>query len=348
MLLLFDELTNIYRTEASPFSMNSTLQDILKQNCSKSPITYRDFIETALYHPIHGYYTQTKQRVGRVSQADFYTSESLGKVFAELVLNAAQKLLKDKELSSYHFIEIGAEPEYSLLSQLEKHPFQQHSVIRQGNAIQINDEPIILFANEWLDALPFHRLIFSNGQWQEKGITLNPQGNLEETLLDKLSDPIQSFKDQLPNQTSNGYQIDFSPETQKAIQSIVDQKWTGLVMLFDYGKTWHEITSEMPNGSARTYFKHTQGTDLLDDPGNRDITFDICWDFIKEAFNTQKGIECQLQSQEAFFVNHAQDRIKDILQETQFTFSKDKQTLLELIHPANMGQKFQTLYALRK
>ena len=95
--------------------MNSTLQDILKQNCYKSTITYRDFIETALYHPILGYYTQTKQRVGRVSQADFYTSESLGKVFAELVLNAAQKLLKDKELSSYHFIEIGAEPEYSCL-----------------------------------------------------------------------------------------------------------------------------------------------------------------------------------------------------------------------------------------
>ena len=94
MLLLFDELTNIYRTEASPFSMNSTLQDILKQNCSKSPITYRDFIETALYHPIHGYYTQTKQRVGRVSQADFYTSESLGKVFAELVLNASTKTFK--------------------------------------------------------------------------------------------------------------------------------------------------------------------------------------------------------------------------------------------------------------
>ena len=348
MLLLFNELTNIYRTEASPFSMNLTLQDILKHNCTKSPITYRDFIETALYHPTHGYYTQTKQRVGRVSQADFYTSESLGKVFAELVLNAAQKLLKNNELSSYHFIEIGAEPEYSLLSQLEKNPFQQYSVIRQGAAIEINEEPIILFANEWLDALPFHRLIFLNGQWKEKGIILNSQGDLEETLLDKLSDPIQSFKNRLPNQASNEYQIDFSPETHKAIQAIVDQKWTGLVMLFDYGKTWHEITSEMPNGSARTYFKHTQGTDLLDDPGKCDITFDICWDFIKEAFNSQKRIECHLLSQEAFFVNHAQDRIKDILQETQFTFSKDKQTLLELIHPANMGQKFQTLYALRK
>ena len=94
---MFDELTNIYRTEASSFSMNSTLQDILKHKCSKSPITYRDFIETALYHPTHGYYTQTKQRVGRVSQADFYTSESLGKIFAELVLNSAQKLLKEAQ-----------------------------------------------------------------------------------------------------------------------------------------------------------------------------------------------------------------------------------------------------------
>ena len=109
-----------------------------------------------------------------------------------------------------------------------------------------------------------------------------------------------------------------------------------------------EITSEMPNGSARTYFKHTQGTDLLDDPGNRDITFDICWDFIKEAFNTQKGIECHLQSQEAFFVNHAKIELKIFYRRLNLLSLKDKQTLLELIHPANMGQKFQTLYALRK
>lgn len=328
--------------------MNSKLQDILKQACYKSPMTYRDFIDIVLYHPAHGYYIQKKQRVGRTSQTDFYTSESLGKVFTELVLDAAQNLLKNKDLSSYHFIEIGAEPESSLLSQVDEHPFIQESVIRQGDAIEINDEPIILFANEWLDALPFHRLIFLNGQWYEKAITLNSQDNLEETLLDKLSEPIQSISNRLPTEMINGYQMDISPETRNQIQSIVDQKWTGLVMLFDYGKTWNEISSEMPNGSARTYFKHKQGTDLLENPGNHDITFDICWDLIQETFDKNKTIQSQLHSQEAFFVNHSQNRIKEILNQTQFTFSRDKQTLLELIHPANMGQKFQTLHALRK
>lgn len=328
--------------------MNSKLLDILKQACSKSPMTYREFIEITLYQAEYGYYAQKKQRVGRSSQTDFYTSESLGTVFAELIINAAQNLLKNKDLSSYHFIEIGAEPESTLLGHLQEHPFKQQSVIRQSDPIKINDEPIILFANEWLDALPFHRLIFLNGQWYEKAITLNSKNQLEEILLEKLSSPIQLIAQRLPQKIDNGYQIDLSPETQSQIKAIVDQKWSGLVMLFDYGKTWNEITSHMPNGSARTYFKHKQGTDLLYNIGNCDITFDICWDFIQEPFDKDKKVQSHLQSQEAFFVNHAQDSIKTILSQTQFTFSERKQTLLELIHPANMGQKFQTFYALRK
>ena len=328
--------------------MNSKLQDILKQACSMSPMTYMDYIEIVLYHESYGYYTQKKQRVGRSTQTDFYTSESLGKVFAELVLNAAKNLLKKNDLSSYHFIEIGAEPQSSLLSQLDEHPFKKQSVIRKGDELKINNEPIILFANEWLDALPFHRLVYLNGQWYEKAVTLNTKDELEETLLEKLSPPIQSIAERLPTKVSNGYQIDLSPETQNQIQAISDKRWSGLVMLFDYGKTWNEIATQMPNGSARTYYKHKQGTDLLYEPGNCDITFDVCWDFIKEIFDKNKNTQSHLQSQEAFFVIHAQDRIKEILSQSQFTFSHTKQTLLELIHPANMGQKFQTFHAIRK
>ena len=349
LLFQFPKLTIIYRLEASPFSMNSELQDILKQACcNKSPMTYRDYIEIVLYHPTHGYYNQKKQRVGRSAHADFYTSESLGKVFAELIFNAAQNLLNNKDLSSYHFIEIGAEPNSSLLEQLPEHPFKKQTVIRNDDILKLENEPVIIFANEWLDALPFHRLVYLNGQWFEKAITLNDQDNLEETLLEELSNPIQSIANRFPTEALNGYQMDVSPESENQIQSIMEQRWSGLVMLFDYGKTWNEIATQMPNGSARTYCKHKQGTNLLDRPGSSDITYDICWDFIQEVFDNDEKTQYQLQSQEAFFVNHAQDRIKKILSQTQFTFSQTKQTLLELIHPANMGQKFQTLHALRK
>ncbi|MDG1701662.1 MAG: SAM-dependent methyltransferase [Opitutae bacterium] len=328
--------------------MNSNLQDILKQVCSKSPITYKEYIQTVLYHPEYGYYSKQSQRVGRSSQTDFYTSESLGKVFAQLVLSAAKELLKTKDLSTYHFIEIGAEPNASLLTHLEKSPFRKESVIRPYNKLNIEDGPIVLFANEWLDAQPFHRLVFLNGQWYEKAITLNSKNELEETLLKNFSKPIQSLAHRFPKDSINGYQVDLSPKIENDIKFIMDQKWTGLVMFFDYGKTWQEISTQMPNGSARTYHKHKQGTDLLKTPGECDITFDICWDFIKDIINSSKDTQSYLQSQESFFVHHAQEHIKKILSNAQFSFSQEKQTLLELIHPANMGQKFQTLHALRK
>ena len=47
------------------------------------PITVAEFVETALYHPQHGYYTSARQRSGR--SGDFYTSVDLGPLFGELL-----------------------------------------------------------------------------------------------------------------------------------------------------------------------------------------------------------------------------------------------------------------------
>ena len=80
--------------------------------------------------------SQAKQRVGRVSHADFYTSESLGKVFAELVINAAQKLLKIKSYPLIILLRLVQSPNIHYSASLKKHPFQQHSVIRQGDALR--------------------------------------------------------------------------------------------------------------------------------------------------------------------------------------------------------------------
>ena len=54
-----------------------------------------------------------------------------------------------------------------------------------------------------------------------------------------------------------------------------------------------------------------------------------------------------METQEAFFVHHAGAFIAGFTAAEAGRLSRDKLSLLQLIHPANMGQKFQALWALR-
>jgi SAM-dependent MidA family methyltransferase len=298
-----------------------------------------------LYTEGCGYYRADRARVGRSADRDFYTAESLGGVFAHLVATAAADLLPPGVAAASTFIEMAAEPGRALLDSLDRHPFAASRVIRLGEPIAASG-PVVIFANEWLDALPFHRLVFQSGCWRERGIRVVDQ-KLVEVLLDELTEPVRKIAERLPSEIEEGYQIDLPLEAEQALAALTAQDWTGLLLLFDYGKTWEALINDCPNGTARTYFRHEQGNDLLELPGRKDITCDICWTAHLEQLQTFGFSRTELESQESFLVKRAARAAEAIITGNAGRFSSDRQTLMELIHPANMGQRFQVLWGLR-
>jgi SAM-dependent MidA family methyltransferase len=327
--------------------VQKTITDVLGKRCQAAPISYREYIEAALYAEGIGYYTQTAKRVGRSGQHDFYTSESLGRVFAELVTTAAVDLVGQAKAAASSFVEIGAEPGTSLLSHLESHPFGGEQVIRQGEGIEPKGS-VIIFANEWLDALPFHRLIYRDGAWRERGVGLDADGQLVEVLLDQLSSEVAAVADRLPPQIEDGYELDLPLEAEAALADLLAQDWSGLILLFDYGRTWTSLLQDHPSGTARTYKKQVQANDLLETPGACDITCDINWTPLQAQMEAAGLQSVRLESQESFIVQRAQGTAKAIVSGSAGRFSPDRQTLMQLIHPANMGQRFQVLWGLRE
>ena len=323
--------------------LKATVLERIREKCENGPISFRDYIDIALYAEDSGYYRRDRERVGRSADRDFYTAESLGQVFAKLVTTAAEDLLPEGVAGKSRFIEIAAEPERALLDTLDPHPFADSGVLRLGDPIKAKG-PVILFANEWLDALPFHRLVFKNGAWRERGVTLEGR-NLVEVLLEELSAPVATAQDRLPVDIEEGYQLDFPIEAEAALKRLIEQDWTGLILLFDYGKTWEALLQDCPSGTARTYFKHEQGKDLLEAPGEQDITCDICWTPLLAKLKAAGFTDCTLESQESFLVKRAARGAESIITSTAGYFSAERQTLMELIHPANMGQRFQVLWA---
>lgn len=324
-------------------NINAILADLAKD----SPISYRDFIECALYHPNCGYYRKDEARVGRSPKTDFYTAESLGSVFSELVLGGIQEIIGET-FAQHHFVEIAAEPETGLLQRLNpnKFPSLSASTIRCGDPIQINNTaPSIIFANEWLDALPFHRLIFTNGKWQERGVSI-AHDTPQEVLLNELSAQVASEAHRLPANAPEGYCLDWPLEAENALKNLFAQFWHGLLIFFDYGKAWTDLIENCPAGTARTYFKHKAGNDLLENIGSADITCDVCWTPLQTICQSHCHT-VQLESQEAFFVQRGHRVAESIVTESAGQFSPRRQTLMELIHPAHMGRKFQVLWAQR-
>lgn len=305
-----------------------------------------DFIKTALYHPDLGYYTAEKNRVGRDNQSDFYTSTSLREAFSEILVEAALGILNQAGLNPHAtaWVEIGAEPGAGLLRDI-KSPFAEQIELRPGDSLEFPKQAVV-FSNELFDAQPFRQIRNETGGWTEYGIRI-VDGGLAWAPRPELSPDAQPFVTQITRDCPIGYTIDLPTGSQTLAQRILSQSWNGVFIAFDYGKTWHSLLHDTPQGSARAYSRHKQITDILESPGEIDITHHICWDHLESAL-TQSGFsQISLQSQESFVITRAPSFLQKAFDPKRSSLDPIRSKLKELIHPALMGQKFQALSGLR-
>jgi len=316
-------------------------------------LSFARFMELALYHPDAGYYAQPRRRIGRAPEADFFTASSLGPVFGELVVAACAALLDQRPPRDYTFVEIGAEPSAgSVLAPTGsgkasvEHPFAAAATISLGQPLQLPARAVV-FSNELFDAQPCHRLVREAGHWREGGVGLRGDA-LEEVLLPELTPEVHAVQDRLPAEEPDGYRIDLPLAAAQLAGRIAAQPWAGLFVAFDYGKTWRELAEDTPAGTIRAYLRHQQSNDLLAHPGGQDLTCHVCWDCLSAALTAHGFAAPVLESQEAFFVHHASAALSRLTAAEAGRFSGRKLGVMQLLHPGNMGQKFQVLWARRE
>ncbi len=309
-------------------------------------VSFARFAELALYHPAAGYYTANRVRVGSQREADFKTATTVGPVFGELVVAAVERLLGPGTAGSHDFIEIGAEPGGGILRD-QPHPFRSYRTIRYGQDYAFTDRCVV-FSNELFDAQPFHRVVARGGAWRELGVALR-DGGLAEVELAVPAAEVAAALPRLPAAAGReGYVIDLPLRTVPLLERIVTPPWRGLFLAFDYGRTWRELVEEIPGGTARTYYRHKMGSKLLNRPGEQDITCHVCWDWLEDGLRRAGFGEPVTESQESFLVRYAGAALEAITSADAGRVTARKRAALQLIHPGNMGQKFQALHALRK
>lgn len=327
--------------EKPPPDLIAALRDATDE---KGQMDYPTFVTKTLYAPEFGYYSNAKTRVDRSPEADFYTAQSLGPIFGKLVVAACESLLGDADPNSYTFVEIAAEPDRSVLQGVE-HNFGATKTIRLFDSLDIPPQAIV-FANEWLDAQPFRRFRFDKDQgWLERGVEVTECG-LREIDMHQ-SDDAPAFLKEISLDTPQDYLLDLPTGARESLVDLCSKEWNGLFLTFDYGLSMEDFTRRRPEGVARAYKRHRLSNDLLASPGEQDITCHVCWDMLEAVLRDQGFAKVQVERQESFLLGHASSACEAIVTGKGGEFDPDKQTLMELLHPGNMGAKFQVLRGIR-
>ncbi len=250
-------------------------------------IPFDEFMRIALYGD-HGFYTSGGQ-AGR--RGDFITSPEVGPLFGAVVarwIDAEWRRLG--EPADFTIVEIGAGPGTLARSVLAAAPrWRDRYVAVEVSAVQRQQHPAgvcsmaappghalasgVVIANELLDNVPFRLAVF-DGAWREAMVSLGSDSRCVETTL--AGDPAWVW---LPETATLGSRLPVQDRAAVLVTEMSAIVRQGSVLVFDYcTATTTQLAGQPWRAWLRTYRGHGRGEHYLSDPGEQDITAQVCID----------------------------------------------------------------------
>lgn len=254
-----DELSRIIREEISREGM----------------ITVARFMELALYAPEIGYYRRVRTSFGRAG--DFYTAEQLQPLFGDVIAQTAARLAESTvPLESFSALEIGA-GSGEMRSALARWNYRGFDWT--GDALP-NELHGLILANEFFDALPVHLLIGTGREWQELGVRLSG----ERLILARMPctpSPLVEYAERYAASAPEETQLEVCIDAAAWFERLSHLHKSGVLLIFDYGYAAAELP-RFPQGTLMAYRKHVASADILNDPGEQDITAHVNFSYLAD------------------------------------------------------------------
>jgi NADH dehydrogenase [ubiquinone] 1 alpha subcomplex assembly factor 7 len=257
----------------------------------RGPLDLGAYMALALQHPVHGYYA-TRDPLGL--GGDFVTAPEISQVFGELLgLALAQAWLDLGAPARARLVELGpgrgtlmadawrataTVPGFHAAARL--HLVETSPMLRRLQAERIagaaptwhedlaevpDDAPLLLVANELLDALPIRQLERRRDGWHERLVTLGPDARLALALAPDRS-PLDGLLMERHAAAPLGAVVELSPAREALAGAIAGRlgRHGGLALLIDYGAARLE-------GPTLQAVRRHERADPLSDPGEVDI-----------------------------------------------------------------------------
>jgi SAM-dependent MidA family methyltransferase len=343
------EELDVDRCAFDVLQLNTTLVESIRETIrAEGPQSFAWFMQQALYHPEHGYYSSGRCAIGR--KGDYFTNVSVGSLFGQLLASQFSEIWERLgKINDFVIVEQGAHDGQFALDVLEfvqkrlpeffdalcyriLEPFpilkqqQRRRLEAFGDKVKWSDSPEpftgVHFSNELLDAMPV-RLI-SNGT--EKLVGLDG---------DKFV-----FVEQQVDKAVNQAALDWMDEIAANLQR-------GYVITIDYG-----CTDEDFNRTVQVRAQHRNLNSPFDSIGEADITMSVDWRSIVERAQANGLRVAGFTDQHHFLTGiisqfgrggPPEPPAGDWGQSPLPDSRKAKRELQTLLHPEMLGRAFQVL-----
>ena len=337
------------------------------------------FMARALYEPGLGYYERPDTNVGR--RGDFFTSVAVGAVFGELLAFQFSRwcdALRSPAAEPLRLVEAGghdgqlAEDILSWLQEWRpdlqekfRYTLIDPSPIRQARqrARLVNFEgqvdwwaaiqPFsgIVFANELLDAFPVRRFGWDRPQrrWFEWGVASRDTEPffVWARLPGGLDSPVGSLPDSVLGMIPDGFIVEQSPAAEAWWRAAADCLTDGWLVTADYGTRRDlPLDPDRPEGTLRGYRNHKVTRQVLDKPGEQDLTAHVNFDHLRQAGEASGLQTAYLEFQERWLnrIFAATSAVENCF--TPWTPQRVRQ-FQTLTHPGHLGRAFSVLVQRR-
>jgi len=240
----------------------------------RGPVSFRDFMQTALYHPEHGYYRRARDPFGR--HGDFFTAAQLQPVFGRLIAARIESLFRDMgEPEDFTVVDLGA-------GRREMQPSLarwRYLPVDAGDPLPVNIRGVI-FCNEFFDALPVEVFTFREGAWREMRVGTNHAGFDWVENGPPGPDAEQYLRRNFPVPEED-LTAEVGLEALSWMDRIATSLTAGWVFAIDYGYTRAEAV-RFPRGTLMSYHRHTAREAVLEAPGERDLTAHVAFTELEE------------------------------------------------------------------
>jgi len=205
-----------------------------------------------------------------------------------------------------------------------------------------SDVPLIVFANEFFDALPVEMLSPAG----KLHIALE-NNRLHETWLPPLAEELE-FLDHYGVHPEAGERIEVPMLAQTWIQQIAALVRQGLLLVIDYGYTRNQQLAGRYRGTVMAYRHHSASADPYQAPGEQDLTAHVNFTALTAACE-QSGMHCErLLTQSQFLMGIGErNQFADAFEDCRLPQERAKVALQlkHLVTPEGMGENFQVLIA---
>jgi SAM-dependent MidA family methyltransferase len=207
-----------------------------------------------------------------------------------------------------------------------------------------SDVPLIVFANEFFDALPME-ILGTSGK-----LHLALENNrLHETWLPPLAEELE-FLDRNGVHPEAGERIEVPIVAQDWMRQIARAVERGLLVMVDYGYTRDQQLAGRHRGTLMAYRQHSAGPDPYQAPGEQDLTAHVNFTALAAACE-QEGMQVEeLRTQSQFLMGIGEkNQFADAFEDCRLPQERAKVALQlkHLVTPVGMGETFQVLMASR-